>query len=125
MPRTAAAPAAAAPVAANHGSNTGSIAANDTAAQELAERRKLARAAAAWAFESKVGSKTALKDEQFKDRGLTYNMVEPLLKELKVGGKKQRVDAPRDHHSQVLDGRRPQGEGGRGRRRVRPPPPSP
>ena len=45
MRRTAAAAAAAAPVADNHGSNTGTIAANDTAAQELAERRKLARAA--------------------------------------------------------------------------------
>lgn len=102
MPRRAAAPAADALAAAKRGSNTGSIAANDTAAQELAERRKLARAAAAWAFENKVGSKAALKDEQFKGRGLTYNMVQPLLKELKAGGTKRRVDAPRDHHCQVL-----------------------
>ena len=88
--------------AAKRGSTTGAIAVKDAAAQELAERRKLARAAAAWAFENKVGSKAALKDEQFKDRGLTYNMVEPLLKEMKAGGTKKRVDAPRDHHCQVL-----------------------
>lgn len=104
MPRGAAAPAVVVPAAKKHGSATGTIAANDAAAQELAERRKLARAAAAaaWAFESEVGSKAALKNECFKDRGLTYNMVEPLLKELKAGGKKKRVDAPRDHHCQVL-----------------------
>jgi hypothetical protein len=102
MPRRAAAPAADAPAAARCGSNTGSISANDAAAQELAERRKFARAAAAWAFENNVGSKAALKEEQFKDRGLTYNMVEPLLKELKAGGTKLRVDAARDHHCQVL-----------------------
>jgi hypothetical protein len=102
MPRGAAAPAAVVPAAANGGGTTGSIAANDLAAQELAERRKLARAAAAWAYENEVGSKAALKNDQFKDRGLTYNMVEPLLKELKAGGTKRRVDAPRDHHCQVL-----------------------
>ena len=102
MPRRAAAPAAVVPAAKKHGSVTGSITANDAAAQELAERRKLARATAAYAFEKEVGSKAALKNEQFKDRGLTYNMVEPLLKELKAGGTKQRVDAPRDHHCQVL-----------------------
>ena len=102
MPRRPPAPAAVAPTAKKSGSATGSIAANDAAARELAERRKLAHAAAAWAFENKVGSKATLKEEQFKDSGLTYNMVEPLLKELKAGGTKQRVDAPRDHHCQVL-----------------------
>ena len=68
----------------------------------MAERRKLARAAAAYAYEHGVGSKAALNSSQFSDCGVTYNMVEPLLKELKAGGKMLRVDAPRDYPSQIL-----------------------
>ena len=79
------------------------IAANDEAARELAERRKLAKQCAEFAFNKPCGSKAALKDDQFKGKGLTYNMVEPLLKELKAGPKKNaRVNATRDHHKQIL-----------------------
>ncbi len=78
------------------------IAANDERARALAEQRKLARAAATWAFENDVGTRRALKTEQFKDSGLTVNMVQPLLAELKAGGVKKRLDAPRDIPCQVL-----------------------
>ena len=78
------------------------IAANDEAARDLAARRKLAREAAQWAFANGVGSKKALKQDDFKDRGVTYNMVEPLLVELKAGGTKKRMDAPRHHPKQIL-----------------------
>jgi len=79
------------------------IAANDEAARELAERRKLAKQCAEFAFNKPCGSKAALKDDQFKGKGLTYNMVEPLLKELKAGPKKNaRVNATRDHQKQIL-----------------------
>ena len=78
------------------------IAANDEAARDLAARRKLACEAAQCAFANSVGSKKALKQDDFKDRGVTYNMVEPLLVELKAGGTKKRMDAPRDHPKQIL-----------------------
>lgn len=77
MSRRALAPAAAAPAAAKVPSAKRTIEANDEAARALAERRKLARAAASWALSNDVGAKRALKEEQFKDRGLTYNMVQP------------------------------------------------
>ena len=51
-----------------------SIAANDEAARALAERRKVARAAAGWVHEHGVGSKAALKQGRFKDTGVTYNI---------------------------------------------------
>ena len=79
------------------------ISANDAAAQELAARRKLARECALWAHGKGVGVKQALKEDEWKDRGLTRNMVQPLLTELKTGDVKNgRVYAPRDHHSQIL-----------------------
>ena len=102
MPRGAAEPAAVAPAAAKAAGKKRSIAAMDEEARAMAERRKLARAAAAYAYENGISSKAALKSEQFKDSGVTYNMVEPLLKELKAGGKKLRVDAPRDYPFQIL-----------------------
>jgi hypothetical protein len=60
------------------------------------------RAAAQSAFENGVGAKAALKMDEFKDQGLTYNMVHPLLVALKAAGKNVRAEAPRDHHNQVL-----------------------
>ena len=75
---------------------------HDEAAHQLNERRKSAHEAAAWAFANGVGSNAALREAQFKDRGLMYNMMEPLLREHKPGGKKQRVDAPRDHPSRAI-----------------------
>ena len=53
------------------------IAANDAAAQELAARRKLSRECALWAHGKGVGAKQALKEEEWKDRGLTRSMVQP------------------------------------------------
>ena len=57
--------------------------------------------------ETGVGSKKALKEDQFKDKRLTYNMVQPpsSLIELKVGGAKPRVDAPRDQSGDGWPGR--------------------
>ena len=79
------------------------IAANDTAAQELAARRKLSRECALWAHGKGVGVKAALKEDEWKNRGLTRNMVQPLLTELNAGDSKNgRMDAPRDHHNQIL-----------------------
>ena len=49
-----------------------------------------------------MGAKAALKMDEFKDEGLTYNMVHPLLADLKAPGKNVRAQAPRDHHKQVL-----------------------
>ena len=74
----------------------------DEAARELAARRKLAREAAAWAFENGVCTRKALKEAQFAGRGLTINMVQPLLAELKHAKPKKRNDAPRDHPDQIL-----------------------
>ena len=102
MPRRTGALAAVAAVDAKAPGKKRTIAAMDEQASALAERHKLVRAAAAYAFENNVGSKAALKTVQFKDSGVTYNMVEPLLRELKAGGKKSRTDSARDHHSQVL-----------------------
>ena len=82
---------------------TRTIAANDAAAQELAALRRLSRECASWAFGKGVGTRSALKSDEWKGRGLTRNMVEPLLAELKKGGaKNRRMDAPRDHHNQIL-----------------------
>ena len=69
---------------------------------QLASRREQVKAAARWAFEKKCGSKRAChgEDSPFKDMDLTYNMVEPLLRELKkTGGVLSDV---RSHHSQIL-----------------------
>ena len=61
-------------------------------ARALKARREQATAAAWWAFEKKFGSKRAAngKDSPFKDAGLTYNMIEPLLRELR-----RRVSSPK------------------------------
>jgi hypothetical protein len=75
----------------------------DAEARALAERRKLARDAARWAFEQKKGSKAACKhfyvEHNIDAKTLTYNMVQPLLKQLKAGGK---IEDDRDHHNQIL-----------------------
>ena len=94
-----AAPAAAEPT--KRASCHGSTAANDAKAKKLAERRKKSHDAAVWAHNAGKGSKAACKQEQFK--GITYNMVEPLLRELKANGS---IAAERDHHCQAAGGRR-------------------
>ena len=101
MPRGAATRAAAAPVAVKAPSKKYDVATRDVEAKDRAERRRIAREAAVWAFNNKVGSKAALNTAAFKDTGVTYNMAELLLNELKAGGQKQRMDAPRDHPKQV------------------------
>ena len=53
----------------------------DAKAVELAERRKQSSAAAWWAHGNSVGSKAACNTGKFGE--VTYNMVEPLLRELK------------------------------------------
>ena len=97
MPRRAAeaAHAVAKPKVAAKKSRT--TAANDLEAVKLAERRKQSHAAAVWAHANEKGSKAACKSGQFGD--VTYNMVEPLLRELKANGK---ISAERDHHHQIL-----------------------
>ena len=102
MPESRANAAAAAKKASRAAAKPHSIAAKDEQARVLAERRKLARAAAQAAFENGVGAKAVLKSDQFKERGLTYNMVHPFLVELNGRGKNARLEAPRDHHKQIL-----------------------
>ena len=68
----------------------------------MAERRNNAHICAAWAFKNIVGRKAALRDDHFKDLGLTRNMVQLLLTELKARGAKERTDASRDHPKQIL-----------------------
>ena len=60
-----------------------------------AERRKQSRAAAEWASENGVGARKACSSGKFGD--VTYNMVHPLLKELKDTGS---IAADRDHAKQ-------------------------
>jgi hypothetical protein len=102
MPGSRANAAAVAKKASERAAKPRDIKAMDEQARALAGRRKLARAAAQSAFENGVGAKAALKTDQFKDKGLTYNMVHPLIVELKGAGKNVRLDAPRDHHNQIL-----------------------
>ena len=73
---------------------------NDADAVVLAERRKLAHEAARWAVDNGKGSKAARTrfcDDPMK---LTYNMMQPLLTQLKTTGKI--ADEDRDHHNQIL-----------------------
>ena len=56
--------------------------------------------AARYAFENSCGSKAACKHICDDPKKLTYNMVQPLLKQLKQSGKI--ADDDRDHHSQIL-----------------------
>ena len=62
----------------------------DEEARALVSRRKLqpvklAHEAATYAYETKIGSKAALKTGKFGGpQVVTYNMVEPLLRQLKV-----------------------------------------
>ena len=103
MPESRAAAATAAKKAAKAAAKPYTTAARIKRAQALADRRDLARACAQAAYENGVGAKAALKSDQFAGKGLTYNMVQPLLAELKAADtKKRRVDAPRDHHRQIL-----------------------
>ena len=73
----------------------------DEEARALVSRRKMAHDAATYAYEKKVGSKAALKTGKFGGpEVVTYNMVEPLLRQLKQNGKFG--DDGRDHHAQIL-----------------------
>ena len=77
------------------------IATMDEEARALVSRRKMAHDAATYAYEKKVGSKAALKTGKFGGpEVVTYNMVEPLLRQLKQNGKVG--DDGRDHHAQIL-----------------------
>ena len=69
----------------------------DAKAVELAERRKQTAAAAWWAHGNSKGSKATCNTGQFGE--VTYNMVEPLLRELKETGS---IACDRDHHCQIL-----------------------
>ena len=73
----------------------------DAAAVALKKRRENIIEAARWAHENKRGSKAVCKaeDSPFKDAGLTHNMVEPHLRELRAG---RGIDYVRDHHNQIL-----------------------
>ena len=97
MPESRAAAATAAKKAAKAAAKPYTIAARSEQAQALADRRDLARACAQAAYirslplagrcytytvctyENGVGTKAALKCEQFAGKGLTRNMVQPLL----------------------------------------------
>jgi hypothetical protein len=72
-------------------------AAMDNYARVCAERRKQSRAAAEWAHENECGARKACSSGNFGDA--TYNMVHPLLQELKEGGS---IAADRDHAKQIL-----------------------
>ena len=73
---------------------------NNQDAKALSERRKLAHAAARWAFENRKGSRAACASGLFGDpKVVTRNIVEPLLRQLKETG---RIDDHRDHHHQIL-----------------------
>ena len=100
MPRRAADAAAAAPAPAPPAKKEFTRAALDAEAKALANRRKITREAAWYAHEKKIGSKAALKTGLFGDATVvTYNMVEPSLRQIKDTGK---IADDRDHHSQIL-----------------------
>ena len=73
------------------------IAAMDAEARALFKRRTDARAAAIWAHENDVGSRKACSSGKFGN--VTYNMVEPLLRELEQYGS---IADDRDHAKQIL-----------------------
>jgi hypothetical protein len=74
---------------------------NDADAVVLAERRKLAHEAARWAVDNGKGSKAAVLSGLFGTKEtVTYNMIEPLMRELKSNNGKFLDD--RDHHRQLL-----------------------
>ena len=101
MGRRAPEAAAVAPAPAAPPKKARTIAAMDAEARALVSRRKLAHDAATYAHENKIGSKAALKTGKFGGPDVvTYNMVEPLLRQLKQNGKFD--DDGRDHHSQIL-----------------------
>ena len=100
MPRVASAPAATSPEPPKAAGKVWTKAALDTEARSLVERRKLAHDAARYAFENSCGSKAACKHICDDPKKLTYNRVQPLLKQLKQSGKF--ADDDRDHHSQIL-----------------------
>lgn len=101
MPRRAPEAAAVAPAPAAPPKKVRTTAAMDEEARVLVSRRKLAHDAAVYAHEKKVGSKAALKTGKFGgSEVVTYNMVEPLLRQLKQNGKFD--DDDRDHHAQIL-----------------------
>ena len=83
MPESRAAAATAAKKAAKAAAKPYTTAARSEQAQALAERRDLARACAQAAYENGVGAKAAVKADQFAGKGLTHNMVHPLILELK------------------------------------------
>tara|TARA_B110000046_G_scaffold128325_1_gene134724 strand:+ start:965 stop:2272 length:1308 start_codon:yes stop_codon:yes gene_type:complete len=101
MPRRSHALAAAEPTAKNESNKDYTAKGIEAAARALRKRREQAVAAARWAFEKGHGSKRAATgaDSPFKDVGLTYNMIQPLLTELKLTGQ---ICDIRDHHNQIL-----------------------
>ena len=62
----------------------------------------MAQAAAQAAFENGVGAKAALKMYEFKDKGLTKNMVHPLLADLKAPAALLAGDTPRSEQDLEL-----------------------
>ena len=59
----------------------------DEDARNLLARRKMARAAAQWALDNDKGAKAACNSGLFgSSKVVTYNMVHPLLRELKDVG---------------------------------------
>ena len=76
---------------------TRTVAALDAEARALFQRRTSAVAAAKWAHENKVGSRKACSTGKFGN--VTYNMVEPLLRELEQYGS---ISEDRDHAKQIL-----------------------
>ena len=100
MPRRALEPAAEPPATPAKDKKVLTIAAMDAEARRLKHRREMAAAAARWALENNKGSKAACNTGLFGDKTVvTYNMVEPLLRELKTNGK---IADDRDHHHQIL-----------------------
>ena len=72
----------------------------DAAAKLLVERRALAHEAAHYAFDNSCGAKAACNKICDDPKKLTYNMVQPLLNQLKETG--QINDDDRDHAKQIL-----------------------
>ena len=101
MPRKAVEAAAIAPEPPAAAPKSYTRAALDAAAKALVAKRKAAHDAARWCIENGKGAKAAVKSGFFGDvKVVTYNVIEPLRKQLKINGKFDVDD--RDHHNQIL-----------------------
>ena len=101
MPRKAVEAAAIAPEPPAAAPKLFSRAALDAAAKALVAKRQAAHDAARWCVENGKGAKAAVKSGLFGDvKVVTYNVIEPLRKQLKDNGKFDVDD--RDHHHQIL-----------------------